>query len=153
MPWYQRALLGEEASGVAEPKPAVPGHCIRSLLLHPRGSTNGGNHATGGNGRRQRSQGKERGKAGRCCEGCTCIPPRRLPQLALHNRWKCKAFFLFPNPLKSIRLQSAAQNPWYVFMSELVALTKEAGREERRCLLKERKGKQVQGPGYSRMVI
>lgn len=52
-----------------------------------------------------------------------------------------------------MRFQSAAQNPCYVFMSELVALTKEAGREGRRCLLKERKGKQAQGPGYGRMEI
>lgn len=82
-----------------------------------------------------------------------CIPPRRLPQSALHNQWKCKSFCLFPNLLKTIKSQSEAQNLCYVFMSELVALRKEAGREGRRCLLKERKGKQVQGPGYSRLEI
>lgn len=145
VPWYQMALLGDGASGAAEPKPEAPGHWTCSLLLHPRGG-----HAMGwgGNRKRQKAHGKERGRGGRCSEGWTCIPPRRLPLTALHNWWMCKSFCLFPNPFKAIRLQSAAQNPCYVFMSELVALTKEAGREGRRCLLKERKGKQAQGPGY-----
>lgn len=91
----------------------------------------------GSNGRRQKGQQKERGRTEWCCESCTCIPPRRLPQSALRKRWKCKSFCLFPDMLKSTRLRRAAQNPCYVFMSELVALTKEAGREGRRCLLKE----------------
>lgn len=107
----------------------------------------------GGNRRRQKVQGKDRGRAGQSCESCICIPHRRLPRSDLHNLWKCKSFCLFPDLLKSTRLQSAAQNPCYVFMSELVALTKEAGREERMCLLKEREGKHVQGPRCSRMEI
>lgn len=36
--WYQMALLGDRAPGVAEPKAAAPGHWTCSLLLHPGGA-------------------------------------------------------------------------------------------------------------------
>lgn len=100
-----------------------------------------------GNRRKQKGWGKEKGRAGWCCEGCPCTPPRRLPQPGLHNLQKCKSF------CSSLLGSSVQLKINAVCLSELVALSKQAGRERKRCPLKERKGKQAQWPVHRRMEI
>lgn len=90
-------------------------------------------------------------KAGwKSCGSCTRIPPRRLPQL-MGGSVNLSACFQMCSSWSGSKAQ--LKNPWYMLVSEWVALAKEAGKDRRRYLVKERKRKQGTDTDYSKTEI